>query len=225
MSGAKINIITALFAAILSALTAGCEVVGNLATERESEKSIPAEFKLARTEGKIAVVAIMPGWIKTPIDLRVTLTDAINLTLEKKAGIDKKRLIEYADIMKVRIALPEDKKDDAFEIAGKFDAKYVLVVQVTDFDLSTFAEKDFYNGIMQTKTCLFDGSGTKLWPMEEENSRDITVGIEAEKGTVKTIAEKLSIATAHCITRYFYNCNTARFRIAEEQKKYDYYTW
>lgn len=225
MSGAKINIITALFAAILSALTAGCEVVGNLATERESEKSIPAEFKLARTEGKIAVVAIMPGWIKTPIDLRVTLTDAINLTLEKKAGIDKAKLTEYADVMKARAVLSEDKKDIAFEIAGKLGAKYVLVVQITDFDLSTFAEKDFYNGTMQTKSCLFDSNGTKLWPMGEEGSRDITVGIEAEKGIVKTAVEKLSMATAHCITRYFYNCNTARFRIAEEQKKYDYYTW
>jgi hypothetical protein len=225
MSAAKISVIIALFAVILSLLTAGCEVIGNLATERESEKSIPAEFKLAETEGKIVVVVIMPGWIKTPTDLRVTLTDAFNLTLEEKVKIDKERLTEYSDIVKVRIALPEDKKDDAFEIAGKLDAKYVLVVQITDFDLSTFAEKDFYNGLMQTKSCLFDSNGVKLWPAEEENTRDITVGIEAEKGTVKTAVEKLSMATAHCVTRYFYNCNTTRFRIAEEQKKYDYYTW
>jgi hypothetical protein len=93
-----------------------------------------------------------------------------------------------------------------------------------DFELSTFAEEDLFNGMMLTKSCLFDAKGNKIWPQNEE-CRQITVGFEDEKGTVESAVEKLSTATAHCVTRYLYNCKTEQFRIAEEQKELDYYTW
>ena len=233
----KKNIVIAIITASASIFWAGCQLAGNLATETESEKVVPAEFQMADTEGKIVVIVTQPAWIKTPVDLRATLTDAFNFAIEKKAGIKKDRLSPYADVLNARLALPEDKRDSAFDIAGKLSAKYVIIVQVLDFDLSTFAEKDFYNGSMQTKTCLFDVNESKLWPEKSDNlenaenaeskegCRDMTVGIEAEKGTVKTAVERLSVATAHCVSRYFYNCKKPLFRIAEEQKKYDYYTW
>jgi hypothetical protein len=99
---------------------------------------------------------------------------------------------------------------------------------------------------MQTRTCLYDANGIKLWPAKSDNlenvksdeitgitensenkgdCRDTTVGIEAEKGTVKTSVERLSMATAHCVSRYFYDCEKPQFKIPEEQKQYDSYTW
>lgn len=241
MSATQKNTIIAIVVTFVSAFLAGCSVVGNLATERESEKSVSAEFSLADTEGEIAVVVIQPAWIKTPMDLRVVLTDAFNLRLKEQAEIEKERLIPYEEILKVRQTMPDNEKDNAFDIAGKLAAKYVIVVQIVDFDLATFAEKDFYNGSMQTKTCLYDANGIQLWPKKsdglentetaviaeskEEGCRDTDVGIEAEKGTVKTSVERLSMATAHCVSRYFYNCKKPQFKIAEEQKKYDSYTW
>lgn len=224
----KKNVILTLLVAIAVVFCSSCAIVGNIATETDSEKVVPAEFDLRNTEGKVAVIVVMPAWIRTPVDLRVPLTDALNAMLAEKAGIDKSRLVSYRDVLKFRVALPRDKKDCVFEIAEKLYAKYVVVVQITDFDLSTFAEKDFYNGTMQTKTCLFDINGTKLWPKgsdDEGSCRDIVVGLESYKGTVKSAVETLSAATAHCVTRYFYNCKNVRFKIAEEQKKYDYYTW
>ncbi|MHB0946840.1 MAG: hypothetical protein ACYC3B_06685 [Sedimentisphaerales bacterium] len=245
MSATRKNI-TIVITVWLSFFLTGCEIAGNLATERESEKSVPAEFSLADTDGKIAIVVIQPAWIKAPMDLRVVLTDAFILKLqEKQTKIDKKkdRLIPYEEILKARQAMPDDKRDNALDIAGKLAAKYVIVVQIVDFDLATFAEDDFYNGSMQTMTCLYDANGIKLWPKktddandsanteiiakskEEEVCRDTAVGIEAEKGTVKTSVERLAMAAAHCVTRRFYDCKKPQFKIPEEQKQYDSYTW
>jgi len=247
MSASQKNIIIAFVSILASFFLTGCELAGNLATERDSEKKIPAEFKLADTEGKIAIVAVQPAWIKAPMDMRVVLTEAFNLRLQEKAKIKEDRLIPYEEILKARQSMPVDKKDSAFDIAGKVSAKYVIIVQITDFDLATFAEKDFYNGSMQAKTCLYDMNETQLWPnenksdiseiaysSEKDTEKDIekdidckitAVGIEAEKGTVKLSVERLAMATAHCVVRHFYNCPKPQFKIAEEQKKYDSYTW
>ena len=216
--------------AVAAIFWTGCNTAGHLggilSSETESERVIPADFKLAETEGKIAVVVSQPAWIKTPIDLRGTLTDAFNITLEEKVKIKKERLFPYTDVLEHRRNLPDEKKDDPFEIALKLNAQYVLVVQMTDFELSTFAEEDFFNGLMKTKSCLFDINAKKLWPQDaNEAGREITVGFEAEKGTVKSAVEQLSAATAHCVTRYFYDCKAIKFKIAEEQKELDFYTW
>ena len=224
------NILITVGIAATAAFWTSCGTVGGiggaLSSETESERVKPAEFKLAETEGKIVVVVSQPAWIKTPMDLRVSLTDAFNTALVEKAGIKKERLTPYMDVLKFRIGLPDDKKDDPFEIASKLNAQYILAVQIMDFELSTFAERDFYNGLMITKSCLFNAKGDKMWPQDaNDNCREITVGFEAEKGTVKSAVERLSAASAHCITRYFYNCKKPLFRIAEEQKELDFYTW
>ena len=205
------NILITVGIAAAAAFWTGCSTAGGvggaLSSETESEKVTPAEFKLAETEGKIVVVVSQPAWIKTPMDLRVTLTDAFNIALEEKAKIKKERLFPYTDVLKFRRNLPDEKKDDPFEIASKLNAQYVLAVQITDFELSTFAEEDLFNGLMMTKSCLFDINAKKLWPQDANQvGREITVGFEDEKRTVKSAVEKLSVATAHCVTRYFYNC-------------------
>ena len=224
------NILITVSIAGAAAFWTGCGIAGgiagNLATETESEKVTPAEFKLAKTEGKIVIFTETPAWIKTPMDLRVTLTEAINAALVEKAKIKEERLFPYTDVLKTRMKLSDEKKDDPFEIALKLNAQYVLAVQITDFELSTFAEEDLFNGTMLAKSCLLDAKGNKIWPQDaNEGWRETTVGFEDEKGTVRTAVERLSAATAYCVTRYFYNCKTERFRIAEEQKELDFYTW
>ena len=213
----------------MMAVPLAANAAGAASSEMPSEKIIHAEFKLVKNKketGKIAIVVNQPGWIKTPVDLRITLTDAINKALEEKIEIKKERLIPYTDIQKCRLSLPEDKKDDPFEIMSKLKAQYVLAVQITDFDLSTFAEQDFFNGTMVTKSCLFDANNVKMWPNDaNDDCRTVTVGLETEKGTIKSSVLRLSTATAHCITRYFHDCKAILFRIKEEQKELDYYTW
>lgn len=225
----KQNIFIILCVTIPAAFWTGCRTAGHLgailSSETESEKVIPAEFNLVKTKGKIAIVVSQPAWIKTPVDLRVTVTEAINAALEEKAKIKKERLFPYTDVLNARMKLPDNKRDDPFEIVSKLNAPYVLAVQITDFELSTFAEEDLFNGTMLTKSCLFDANSNMMWPQDPNGCREVTVGIESEKGTVKSAVQILSAATAHCVTRYLYNCKKERFRIAEEQKELDYYTW
>jgi len=230
MSVIKKNILIILCITGAAAFWTGCGLTsgtaGLLSSETESEKVTPAEFNLVKTQGKIVVFVSQPAWIKTPMDLRVTLIDAVNAALEEKAQIKKERLIPYADVLKSRMELADEKRNDPFEVASKLNAQYVLVIEIADFDLSTFAEEDFFNGLMVTKSCLFDANSNKLWTQDaNEGCREITVGFEDEKGTAKSAVFRLSAATAHCVTRYLYNCKANYFRIAEEQKKLDFYTW
>jgi len=219
----KKNIVLIISITVLGAFWAGCNmaagIMGNLSSERESEKITPAEFKLAETEGKIAVFVEQPGWIKTPVDLRTDTTKFINVALKdkEKTNISEDRLIEYKEVLNARIELPEDKRNEPNQIAAKLGAKYVIYVQIIDFDLSTFAEKDFFNGMLKSNFCLLDANGVKIWP--EKESRSTSVEIEAEKGTVEIAVAKLTAATSHCITRYFYNCKNIRFRVPEEHKE------
>lgn len=210
---------------VLTAFWAGCNTIGgiagNMASETESEKITPAEFKLAATEGKIAVLVVQPGWIKTPIDLRAELTKYINTALTESASVDEERTIEYTDILNTRMQMSEDKRDEPNEIAGKLGANYVIFVQIMDFDLSTFAEKDFYNGMLKTTACLLDSTGRKIWP--EKDTKPTFVEIEAEKGTAEKAVAKLTAATAHCITRYLYDCKKLRFSVPEENKEIENY--
>lgn len=227
------NILITIFVSLsAAALIGGCALVaapvgvaGAVSSPSASEKEVPAEFNLRATKGKIAVIVNQPSWIKSPMDLRITLTDYINRALEEKVELKKERLIPYTEVQKSRLSLPTDKKDDPFEINSKLGAKYVLAVQVADFDLSSFAEEDFYNGTITTKSCLFDANGTKLWPTDANNTKTISLAFETEKGTVKSSIERLCGASAYCITRYFYNCKKENFRVPEEQKEYENYTW
>jgi hypothetical protein len=217
------NILITICVTAAAAMLSGCgagEIVGNISSETPSEKEIPAEFKLRPTEGKIVVVVTQPAWIKSPMDLRNALTNSLNAAFEIKVEIKKERLIAYSEVMNARMSLPEDKRNNPIEIATKLNAQYVLTVEVQDFDLSTFAEKDFYNGMMATKSCLLDIKGNKLWPKAEgDGYRHTSVEIENEKGTIQSAVEKLSNATAFCITRYFYNCKADRFHIPEEKRE------
>ena len=228
MNTTQKNVIVILLTAMATAFLPGCggigAITGNVSSEAPSEKVTKAEFNLAATDGKVLVFVNQPGWIKTPMDLRVSLTNALNLSLEEKAGLKKERLIPYADVLKLRMAMPNDKKDDPLEIGPRLNAQYILAVQVMAFDLSTFAEKDFFNGQMITKACLYDRKGTKLWPAGE-GYKEVKVAFDVEKGTIESAVERLSAATSYCITRYFYNCKTNHFRIAEEQKELDSDKW
>lgn len=220
------NAIITISAVIMISFWYGCGMgaglIGNLSTERDSEKITPAEFDIAETEGKIMVLISQPGWIKTPVDLRIALTTAINLSFTEKAQIKKDRLFEYSQILNTRMRLPEEINNEPNAVAEKIGAAYVLDVQIMDFDLSTFAERDFFNGLMTVKACLLDASGKKVWPQENEY-RSVTVQIEDEKGTIETSVAKLSAAAAHCVTRYFYDCKTIRFHVQEEKKELETY--
>ncbi|OQA03235.1 MAG: hypothetical protein BWY69_00580 [Planctomycetes bacterium ADurb.Bin401] len=211
-----------LFVTVLGGCGAGAGILGNLSSERDSEKNTPAEFDLSDTEGKIAILVNQPGWIKTPVDLRVVLTNGINFALTEKVEIPKARLFEYTEVLNSRMKLAEEINNEPNALAPKIGAEYVLDVQIMDFDLSTFAERDFFNGLLTVKACLLDAKGEKLWP-EGNEYRTITVQIEDEKGTIESSVAKLSAAAAHCITRYFYDCKMVRFHIQEEKKDIENY--
>mgnify|MGYP001417897282 CR=1 FL=1 len=228
MTISKKNLILTISLAVLAAFWYGCSLAGGLAgvasSETESEKITKAEFKLKQTEGKILVLVHQSGWIKSPMDLRSELTKYINESLVNKENVklDKERIIEYNDVLKARLQLSEDKRDEPNQIAAKLQARYIIYVQILDFDLQTFAERNIYNGLMSANFCLLDESGKKLWPQGDNNKTSL-VEIEAEKGTMEKSVAKLAAATAHCITRYFYDCRTIRFRPPEEHRDAESY--
>ena len=219
----RYNFLAVTLVSFLAALILGCNAVGVVTAPTHDEENVPAEFKLKKTSGAILVYVRQPGWIKSPVDLRRDITDAMTITLEEKGRISAERLINYDKTISLRKTLDIAQRDEPFVYAKKLSAEYVIVIEIAGFELSTFAERNFYNGTMQTRTCLFDSTGKKLWP-EDDGCRDITVGVEAQKGKIESVVKTFSMATAHCISRYYYKCKKTRFSIAEE-KKYEEYTW
>ncbi len=213
-----------LFTVVFSVLAVclGC-AVGIITTPRDSEGYREAEFKLAETSGDILVLVRQFPWLKAPVDIRLPLTKAINRSLVDKVGIDSGRVVLYSDIAQKRKSLPIASSQEPLDFAAAFGVEYLLVVDIDDFALSTFAERDFFTGSMRVSARLFDSSGAKLWPVSED-ARVTIVSIDSEKGTVASSVKLLSSAAAHCITRYLYNCKNQRFRIPQEQRK-ETYAW
>lgn len=217
------NICLGVLVSAVMTICYGCTIASNLVSPRDSEGYKKAEFNLADTQGKIAVYVVQPAWLKSPVDIRPALTRAVNISLLEKASITRDRLITYAGIFKAERGLSLSDSSKPSRIAAAVGAQYLLVIDIGDFGLSTFSEENLFSGSLQVAAALFDRSANKLWP-SARHSRRITVAIESEKGTVESSVDMLSAAAAHCITRYFYNCNNRRFNIPEE-KKYGQYSW
>jgi len=207
------------------ALYSGCGLIARLSSETSHEKRVPPEYDLAAPadNSKVLVYVQQPSWLKTPVDIRMHLTDAINAKFAEKTSLTAERLFSYKQQLAFRAAEPGRATHSIFELASGMGASAVLIVELVDFELSTFAEKNLYTGSLRTQSCLFNTAGQRLWP-ETGKCRDITVGIDFESGTAEKATDKLASAAAHCIVRYFYPCRKSHFNISEE-KRYETDLW
>ena len=96
-----------------------------------------------------------------------------------------------------------------------FGADAVMIVEMTNYNLSGITGSSFYSGSLQSKATLYDSKGQAIWPMSGFG-KSSTVGFDVESGGSDEAMKRLANASAHCIVRNLYNCPMDRYKIFEE---------
>jgi len=190
------------------------------------EKKIPAEYNLALAEDKKVVVLVEnPIWANAPVSLASQLTTELNNNLTDKIGLKSEVLIPYERLQTFKAAAPDAAGLSPSELGKAVGADLVLFAEVHEFALSKTMETDYYKGLLEGRTALFDaGSGQRLWP-ESELGKVIRVAFDIEEGDYDKATGRLSRAFAHCVTRYLYDCPVAKFKIFEDKSGTGWKDW
>ncbi len=205
----------------LLCLSAGCgllALVPVLGTQSYDEKVVPAEFDIGEHADSVVLVLVeQPGYISTSINMRFYLTEAINRSLYMSAGIPDPNLIHYERIADFRAENPEWSLLSPIQMGSRFGADMVLDVHIEDLQLEEAGEAAFLSGKLDTRAALLDvNTGEQLWP-QSPGGKQVKVGFEIEDEGRDKAVTRLAVASAHCTTRYLYDCKKKRFRIIEDR--------
>jgi hypothetical protein len=210
-------------------LCGGCGFGGLAAvmgTPSYHEATVPAEFDLTEQKAnRLLVLVEQPGWIDAKVNMRFYLTEAMDSSLAKYAEIPDPNLIGYDQLSAFREASPDFGQLSPTEIGSRIGADMVLKVHIDDLRLDEAGGPEFLKGKMDTQAVLLDvDSGLKLWP-ESEAAKKVNVGFEIEDRGWDMAVARLAAASAHCTTRYLYDCKKKRFRIFDDKTIVDVEDW
>ena len=203
----------------------GCGVVGILGTPTPSEKSIPAEFKLAERKGdKILVLVNQPAWLGAPIVLRQLLTEQITALLNEKAKIGSADIISYQELSDFRSKEPGYYMLSENQVAGKLNADLLLFVMLDDYSMLNLDNSGVFTGSLGGKAVLIDIVEDKqLWPAQD--TKIISVGFDSEGRGLEMVIQRLAVSFSHCLTRYLYDCPYRKFKTADDKGGLGWTDW
>ena len=213
----------------LFCVSAGCRLAGLvsvLGTESYEEAVVPAEFDMSQhTDSIVLVLVEQPGYINTSINMRFYLTEAINRSLYKSIGMPDSNVIHYEKIADFRAANPEWSKLSPVEMGSRLGADMVLDVCVEDLQVGRAGDADYLSGKLNTRVALLDvDTQEQLWP-QSAVGKQVKVGFEIEDRGRDRAVTRLAVASAHCTTRYLYDCKKKRFRIFEDRSAVALENW
>lgn len=192
-----------------------------IGTPTSDETKTPAEYNLTPQKGqkgqKILVFVDVPFYFNAHPNLRFFLTDTINKMLQQKAKIAPALLIDYDTLAEFRSNTPDFSLLSPERVGSALGADLVLFVVVSDYKLSGMGDTGYLNVSLDVQASLIKVStGEKVWPPVEP-AKIVRVGFEAERHGDDVAAVRLAAATAHCVTRYLYDCPKNQFKISEEK--------
>lgn len=221
------------FAVAGCVLCGACNLIGIMGSKSYYEQKVPAEFLLKDVaEGGVLILVDETGAGRAELELRPGLTEAVGAFLVKKARIENEYLVSHESLSQLRGEREGHRGPDksGFRIAQDFSelspvqlggaagAAVVLYVLITDYELYAMGEQEYHGGSLVTRSILFDvASGRALWPRGGAG-RVVKTRVELETGGRAATLNRLIMATAHCITRSFYNCRRPEFRTADEER-------
>jgi hypothetical protein len=196
----------------------GCGLVSMVVSPTRHEKKIPAEYELREhKDKKILILVEQPARLIATANLRYYLTRDIREYLVKKIRIPAEGLISYEKLVEYRNNQANFSRMPPVEVGMGLQVDIVLLVVVEDFRLYEMAETGFLKGFLISHAVILDTStGEKVWPKSFE-SKEIKVGFEFDERNVEVAVSRLTAASAHCLTRYFYDCPMDKFRIADDR--------
>jgi len=209
----------AFFAVAGCVLCGACNLIGIMGSKSYYEQKVPAEFLLEDVaEGGVLIFVDETGAGRAELELRPGLTEAVGAFLVKKARIKNEYLVSNDSLSQLRGEREDFSSLSPVQLGGAAGAAVVLYVLITDYELYAMGEQEYYGGSLVTRSILFDvASGRALWPREGAG-RVVKTRVELETGGRAATLNRLIMATAHCITRSFYDCRRPEFRTADEQR-------
>jgi len=214
------------FALALGVLSGACNLIGIVGSKSYYEQKVPADFLLKDVaEGGVLVFVDETGAGRSERGLRPGLTETIGAFFVKKAGIKSEYLVSHEWLSQLRSEREDFSALSPVELGGAGGAAVVLYILISDYELYAMGEQEYYGGSLVTRSILFDvSSGRALWP-REVGGRVVKTRVELETGGRAVTLNRLIAATAHCITRSFYDCPRPEFRAADEERDYGYEQW
>jgi len=204
----------------------GCGLISMVGTPTRHEKKIPAEYELrGQKDKKILILVKQPARLMATANLRYYLTRDIREYLVKRVRMPAEGLISYEKLVEFRNNQADFSRLSTLEVGRVLQADIVLLVVVEDFRLYNMAETGFLKGFLSSRAVIFDTStGEKVWPKSIE-SKGIKVGFEFDVRNPEVAVSRLSAASAHCITRYLYDCPMDKFKIADDRSGEAWENW
>ncbi len=201
----------------------GCNVVGFMGSPTAHEKKVPAEYKLRGTESRVLVFVDQARSSTVGFQVRGALDEAVAGYLVNKVRVDENDIIASSGYTSSGL--------DAYsglspaQIGKKVGADLVLYIRIDKYGLNEMDRRGYYDGALITRSVLVDVDSAKVvWPASKE-ARLIRIKVELETGGREDASDRLMLGTAHCITRYFYDCPGDQFRRGDEQKEFDFEKW
>ncbi len=215
----NIRITGCLLAIIATVWSGGC----NLLSPTAHEKKVPAEYDLYRTESRILVFVDQARSSGVGFQVRSALDAAVSTYLTNKVRIDKSNIIAtvgYApSLVQAYAGL------SPAQIGKKAGADLVLYIRIDKYDIEQMDSRGFFSGFIATRSVLVDVDSAKiLWPVSQA-ARLNKIKVELETRGRDAISNRLMSGSAHCITRYFYDCPGPKFRWHDEQKIHELDAW
>ena len=212
-----------LLAVIGAVWSGGCNVIGWVASPTANEKKVPAEYELHRTESRILVFVDQARSSGAGFHVRGALDAAVIGYLTNKVRIDTNNIIVSAGYTPSRVQAYAGLSPA--QIGQKAGADLVLYIRIDEYELEQMDRRGYFTGSIATRSVLVDVDSAKiLWPASKE-ARLNKIKMELETGGREAASNRLMSGSAHCITRYFYDCPGPRFRWGDEQKEYEIGDW
>ncbi len=216
----SIRITGCLLAIIGVVWASGCNIIGFMGSPTAYEKKVPAEYELYRTKSRILVFVDQARSSSVGFHVRGALDAAVAGYLANKVRVDKNNIIAPVGYTPSRVQAYAGLSPA--QIGQKTGADLVLYIRIDKYELEQMDRRGYFSGRLVTRSVLVDVDSAKiLWPASKE-ARLNRIKVELETGGREAASNRLMSGSAHCITRYFYNCPRPRFRWGDEQKEFEF---
>jgi len=204
----------------------GCGIGSMIGTPTRSEKKVPAEYELrAQKKKRILILVEQPARLMGTANLRYHLTRDIREYLIKKVRMPAGGLISYEKLVEYRNNQGDFSRLTPIEVGRGLEADIILLVEVEDLQLYEMSKTGFVKGFLSCRAVILDTStGEKVWP-KSFGGKGIKVGFEFEERGRGVGVARLSAASAHCVTRYLYDCPMDKFKIADDRSGEAWENW
>ena len=215
-----------IFGLVFAVFCGGCNIFGLIFSETAHEKRVKAQFRLQEygSEGVLVFVdSLKRADVAYGFDSR--LEKSIRDYLVKKVRLKREDILGSEELSGLRSGRADFDMMSPVAVGAALGAGKVLYVRIENYDLFDIDGRGYYEGFLITRSILFDaGTGATLWP-KSRTGEVIRVKVELETMGREATLDRLTTATAHCISRYFYDCPGNQFKRSEEEVIYGMDNW